>query len=623
MSLTGEPNQGEIWTLKLGTASYSYAVLYGDSLATIAASIGSLLPLNLYNVSVLGRVITITSTTSGAPVSARLSISPDSQGGAVVTAQLVFDSTNWNQLQTVYVQGVNNDIVDGGDALVFAPMTNRVDQIRGPVIIDGGVSANPEPFLHNPLMLPGETNLPLPDGTLTTPGTTLNGAATITDLYATNVNLLTGERPGFDPRMNDFAYTTPVPERRRERHQPRCRTRSRRTSSRSATTTPFAVSVSQTGNGTYQFIGTPQQSMVDSTNAQLLDVSTLTVASALKWIEAQLSLTGLPNVGDVWKLVLVSYNAGGTVTSTVTATYTVQPGDEVASRVALQASRSSSRRPTPSRRASVSSATAACSSSGSTAPRSRSASASSRRPGTTANGHGAGQRHAARLPGHELDGRRASGSGRTGNAGTVWSFRPAATPRAATRRDRGDIGALAHEDRARAPVRLRRHSSPGRRSRSGPAGLSTQHGNPRVPATGDQYVVKPLNLNTRVDEDDAGRHAQRQQRRQPGERHRHADRLDADRSRHGRPRRSSAARSSPGGITYASLEALNIALGSGNNTFTVESTHSGTTTVTSGDGNDTIRVKTTGGHTTIDTGAGNDLVTVSSDQALASSSPAS
>ena len=89
-------------------------------------------------------------------------------------------------------------------------MTNRVNQIRGPVIIDGGVSAEPASrSSHNPLMLPGETNLPLADGTL---GTVGDGRERRRDrsptTNATNVNAATGERPGFDPRMNDFPYTT-------------------------------------------------------------------------------------------------------------------------------------------------------------------------------------------------------------------------------------------------------------------------------------------------------------------------------------------------------------------------------------------------------------------------------
>jgi Ca2+-binding RTX toxin-like protein len=69
-----------------------------------------------------------------------------------------------------------------------------------------------------------------------------------------------------------------------------------------------------------------------------------------------------------------------------------------------------------------------------------------------------------------------------------------------------------------------------------------------------------------------------------------------------------------GGITYFGLEAVNIHLGSGNQNVTVESTHSGETSIISGTGNDTIRVKTIGGRTFVNTGTGTDSVTVTSDQ---------
>ena len=69
-----------------------------------------------------------------------------------------------------------------------------------------------------------------------------------------------------------------------------------------------------------------------------------------------------------------------------------------------------------------------------------------------------------------------------------------------------------------------------------------------------------------------------------------------------------------GGITYANIEALNIHLGTGNDTFTIESTHEGSTTVTGGRGNDTITVKTVSGHTTIEGDEGDDKVIVRNDE---------
>ena len=211
----GQPTQGEIWTLSVDGHPYSFAVLYGDTLSDIAAGLGADLPLNTYRVSVVGRVLKITRLNNN-PLSAGIAITPDSRGGAVITQQLVFTGGSggtWNQAQTVTVEALDNNFVDGHDALVFPPMTGRTDQILGPVIIDGGLGVNPEPFLTHPLTLPGETNLPLADGTITCPdGTatclgTIGGQAYFTDVNATSVSAATGQRPGFDPRMNDFAYT--------------------------------------------------------------------------------------------------------------------------------------------------------------------------------------------------------------------------------------------------------------------------------------------------------------------------------------------------------------------------------------------------------------------------------
>jgi hypothetical protein len=73
-----------------------------------------------------------------------------------------------------------------------------------------------------------------------------------------------------------------------------------------------------------------------------------------------------------------------------------------------------------------------------------------------------------------------------------------------------------------------------------------------------------------------------------------------------------AGRLLPGGITYDNLEAVNVNLGYGNNTFTVESTATGTTSVAGGAGNDTFNVRTLSGPTKIDGGPGNDVINVGS-----------
>ena len=71
-----------------------------------------------------------------------------------------------------------------------------------------------------------------------------------------------------------------------------------------------------------------------------------------------------------------------------------------------------------------------------------------------------------------------------------------------------------------------------------------------------------------------------------------------------------------GGVTYGGFEDLQINLGYGNDTFTVDSTHAGTTTIDAGAGNDTIIVHTIAGHTRILGSSGNDTFQVGSNGLL-------
>ena len=64
------------------------------------------------------------------------------------------------------------------------------------------------------------------------------------------------------------------------------------------------------------------------------------------------------------------------------------------------------------------------------------------------------------------------------------------------------------------------------------------------------------------------------------------------------------------GITYQNIETLNIDLGSGNDAFTIASTHANLTNLRSQGGADSILVQSTSGYTTIDAGAGADTITV-------------
>src|SRR5260221_594385 len=66
------------------------------------------------------------------------------------------------------------------------------------------------------------------------------------------------------------------------------------------------------------------------------------------------------------------------------------------------------------------------------------------------------------------------------------------------------------------------------------------------------------------------------------------------------------------GIVYGTLEAVNVNLGSGGDTFTIASTHAGATTLNTNDGADTVHVLSTAGTTTVNTGTGVDTVNVRS-----------
>ena len=67
------------------------------------------------------------------------------------------------------------------------------------------------------------------------------------------------------------------------------------------------------------------------------------------------------------------------------------------------------------------------------------------------------------------------------------------------------------------------------------------------------------------------------------------------------------------GVGYLDFEELDLALSTGNDTLTIDSTHAGstrTTLVSTGAGNDTVNVETISGPTTVLLGAGNDTVRV-------------
>ena len=208
---------------------------------------------------------------------------------------------------------IDDDIIDGGDALVFSPFDERVNSIRGPITIIGGEADTAGLDLNDPVLLPGETNQPNGDGeidTIATDGTT--GVTTITDFDVTHVNGAYGERPGFDPRINEIATIYDIGTIGDTSSSERVDLATVGEDILSfASDTPFSVdlmvgSSDAIDSGKALFFGTPDQS-----DLGLLD-----------WLRATVDLTGLAVAGEAWTLTLspTPNSSAGQVSVTVTPT---------------------------------------------------------------------------------------------------------------------------------------------------------------------------------------------------------------------------------------------------------------------------------------------------------------
>ncbi|MHC4427668.1 MAG: beta strand repeat-containing protein, partial [Planctomycetota bacterium] len=339
VELTGAASMGEIWTLILdGVNVFSYEVLFRDDLATVTTALKDKVletHAEIYDVIGRGREMSI-NRKDGSDFTVTVAIDPDSPGGAVITPQLEFTDSNWNVRQTVTVMAINDDFIDGGDALVFPAFEERVNAIRGPLTLEGNVLVGQERFLNDPFRLPEETNFPQADGTITSVGTSDGvdsfgndsfGNATLTDLEASHVNALYGERPGFDPRMNDFLFafimlddpafgiTLDVQSVSGEI-----------LSINDDTPFPIDLTISEVGDlaTRVKFSGIPDQTFAEDSGPpekMLLTVAGPTSGSdALEWIEAVLALTGTPTNGELWKLELTDSNSTDRETFVVNVT---------------------------------------------------------------------------------------------------------------------------------------------------------------------------------------------------------------------------------------------------------------------------------------------------------------
>ncbi len=586
VSLGGLPATGETWKLTVDTTTYTTAVTFGESLSDIAAALGAQLNQTTYNVTVVGRVITI-GKVGGAAVSASFAITPDSRGGASVVAQLVFDSTHpWDVAQTVIVTGQPDFTVDGTDALVFPPLPNTVDQIRGPVTIDGGSADIPKPAFAGPLMLPTESNLPLADGAIQGSGTDSNGDGTITNTNATNVSAADGERPGFDPRMNDFPYTIEFLSGAAAGQTLTVSSVSQDILSL-ANGTAFAVSLAKNSStnitGSAVFYGTPDQST--------------SVLGNLQWKQAVIDFSGAPKIGDTWSVLLGTHRYSSQQVSAANAVpsllaqeirdainsdplhlYTATLVEGLLGNAELLVT-STATNGTFTAQFQINSAansddgvvsgTPSCSVTGGTECGVDWTLASYRFTGAVS----------------ATDTWSLSYGGRTTSseqAGTIADLTTALA---------GDIVS-------------------GYKPLVSGSQVTFTTGWNGQPAAGSTYHVAPLNPNTTVDESQQ------------------VDTLNVydtgdDSNISGVLTESSITGlgmpatalvggvQMAGGISYSELESVNVYLGKGKNTFTIASTSSATNVVDTGAGNDTVYVETISGHTTVDTDGGTDEVVVS------------
>jgi hypothetical protein len=70
----------------------------------------------------------------------------------------VFDSTNWDEWLVIGVRANPDATSPDDDVMAFAPQDQNLDQIRGPLIIEGGIGAGQVRVLVPPVLLPLETN---------------------------------------------------------------------------------------------------------------------------------------------------------------------------------------------------------------------------------------------------------------------------------------------------------------------------------------------------------------------------------------------------------------------------------------------------------------------------------
>ncbi|MBT5600501.1 MAG: hypothetical protein HOJ62_17925, partial [Planctomycetaceae bacterium] len=96
------------------------------------------------------------------------------------TPSLTFTNSNWHVPQTITVSGITDNHIDGDAAISFPDAKRQVTDIRGPLSINGFEPDGQERDLEDPLLVPGELNLPPPDGAIVSAGDDDDNRAYIT-----------------------------------------------------------------------------------------------------------------------------------------------------------------------------------------------------------------------------------------------------------------------------------------------------------------------------------------------------------------------------------------------------------------------------------------------------------
>ena len=582
VKLSGEVTIGETWTLTLddtpSVPPISHQVAFGDDLASVAESLRQKIA-GAYRATVVGRVITIERLVGEAPIKAAVEIDHESTGGASIKAQLKFTRNNWSTPQSVGVKAIDDAVRDGSDAQVVASLDReRVNLIRGPITIDGGIHVTAESFLDNPLTLPGENNFLLADGTLTGSDTdSASTVATITDARATYVDPVRGVMSGFDPRINDFTYAFTLFE-----------ADTRRT---------IDEKLSDSLTGTSITVKIEDEAASFSTSAT--GTVTGTGVAAATYASANIALDGFVSAGQQWKVTLNSHDYTYTAMTTDLTLFAVAEGLAEKIKADFATTRSVGK--------SIEISGGTSTDANFTVELTEGA---GRITGTQVNADASWKMVEIPFTALTVAEPNYSITLTNGTANQVYTYvRSAGDSELDVLKglaklideDRADTTASStHTERYHAAVKydtvlLNTSWDPALST----SGALIDHG----------YFFTPLNPNVTVNEDTQVDVLNVFNGNSPSD---DSGFLTTDRL-YGLGMGGDTViggKAITGGVTYENLESLNIELGSGNDTFTVYSTHSGATTLSTGAGNDYIIVETLAGHMTVDAGAGADKVNV-------------